>query len=70
MVRAVWSSPARAAIAPMQDLLGLGSAARMNTPGTLGGNWTWRLPPGALTARLAGRLALLTGAAGRAPADA
>jgi 4-alpha-glucanotransferase len=28
---------------PMQDVLGLGSEARMNTPGTLGGNWTWRL---------------------------
>jgi 4-alpha-glucanotransferase len=27
----------------MQDVLGLGSEARMNTPGTLGGNWTWRL---------------------------
>ncbi|MBI2683808.1 MAG: 4-alpha-glucanotransferase [Actinobacteria bacterium] len=36
-------------VIPMQDILGLGSDARMNFPGTLGGNWSWRLPAGALT---------------------
>jgi len=43
MIRAVWSSVANIAIAPMQDLLGLGSEARMNLPGTSQGNWEWRL---------------------------
>ena len=43
MIRAVWSSVANLAIAPVQDLLGLGSEARMNLPGTAEGNWEWRL---------------------------
>ncbi|MNY59355.1 4-alpha-glucanotransferase [compost metagenome] len=34
---------------PLQDLLGLGSEARMNTPGTMGGNWAWRFAEGDLT---------------------
>jgi len=42
-------SPCRAVIVPMQDLLGLDSAARLNTPGTAEGNWGWRLLPDALT---------------------
>lgn len=37
-----WSSAAHTAIAPMQDVLGLDSAARMNTPGIAAGNWGWR----------------------------
>lgn len=41
--RAVLASPAIGAFAPAQDLLGLGSEARLNTPGTATGNWTWRL---------------------------
>jgi len=49
MLRAVWSSVANVAIAPIQDLLGLGTEARMNLPGTSQGNWEWRLTelPGA-----------------------
>ncbi len=48
------SSPARWAVVQMQDLLGLGSEARMNTPGTVGPqNWSWRLPDDALTKALA-----------------
>lgn len=43
LLRLALTSPARFAIAPMQDLLGLGSAARMNTPGIAEGNWAWRL---------------------------
>ena len=70
MTRLVWRSPARLAIAPMQDLLGLGTESRMNRPGTTEGNWRWRLEPDALTARLAGRLGTMTGAAGRAPEGA
>jgi 4-alpha-glucanotransferase len=49
MMRAIWGSVAALAIAPVQDLLGLGSDARMNTPGTSQGNWVWRCPPGRLT---------------------
>lgn len=50
MVRAVLSSVAQVAIAPMQDVLGLGSDARMNRPGVGEGNWRWRMLPGAFTA--------------------
>lgn len=42
MMRAAWSSVADLAIVPMQDLIGLGSEARMNTPSTIGDNWKWR----------------------------
>ncbi|HEX4046718.1 MAG TPA: 4-alpha-glucanotransferase [Elusimicrobiota bacterium] len=67
MTRLTWRSPARLAIAPMQDLLNLGSEARMNRPGSMEGNWRWRMEPGALTWSVAGRLGAMTGAAGRAP---
>jgi 4-alpha-glucanotransferase len=43
LTRAVWSSVAVYAIAPLQDLLGLGTEARMNFPSKLGGNWNWRV---------------------------
>jgi 4-alpha-glucanotransferase len=43
LMRLAWSSPAGLAIAPLQDLLNLGSSARMNLPGQPGGNWRWRL---------------------------
>ena len=56
-IRAVLASVAATAIVPAQDLLGLGSEARMNRPGTLAGNWGWRLGPGQLTADVARRLA-------------
>jgi 4-alpha-glucanotransferase len=42
VIEAAYASEARLAILPMQDLLGLGSEARMNTPGTTEGNWRWR----------------------------
>jgi 4-alpha-glucanotransferase len=60
MIRLAWGSPADTAIVPVQDLLGLGSAARMNRPGTAQGNWQWRLADGALDRRLAHRLAELS----------
>jgi len=47
------------AIFPVQDLLELGPEARMNTPSVPDGNWSWRLPEGALTAQLAAKLAAL-----------
>ncbi|MDQ2692520.1 MAG: 4-alpha-glucanotransferase, partial [Chloroflexota bacterium] len=43
LIRAVWSSVAVYAIAPMQDVLSLGTEARMNYPSRLGGNWEWRM---------------------------
>jgi 4-alpha-glucanotransferase len=56
MMRALFASIARAAIVPMQDVLGLGSESRMNKPGTLGGNWRWRMRPAAFTADAQRRL--------------
>ncbi len=56
MIRLAYRSPARLAIVPAQDVLGLGSEARMNTPGRPEGNWGWRLRRGQLTAELAARL--------------
>jgi 4-alpha-glucanotransferase len=65
MVRAAQASVANLAILPVQDILGLGSEARMNQPATDTGNWTWRLPRGALTPDLAERLAVMTRTYGR-----
>jgi 4-alpha-glucanotransferase len=65
LLELTWSSVAALAIAPVQDVLGLGSEGRMNTPGTEVGNWSWRLEPDALTARLAARLRSLTERTGR-----
>jgi 4-alpha-glucanotransferase len=42
MMDMAYASPARLAVVPMQDLLGLGAGARLNTPGTVDGNWQWR----------------------------
>ena len=42
MIRLAVSSPARMAIIPLQDILELGSEARMNTPGVAFGNWKWK----------------------------
>jgi len=67
VIRLVLGSAARLALVPMQDVLGLGSEARMNTPGTPEGNWGWRLPAGALTEDLQRRLREVTLATGRAP---
>jgi 4-alpha-glucanotransferase len=67
-IRAAWDSVARLAIVPLQDVLGLGSEARMNIPSHLTGNWGWRFPAGALRPDLADRLAALTTVCDRAPA--
>jgi 4-alpha-glucanotransferase len=53
------------AVVPMQDILGLGAEARMNTPSTLGGNWAWRMAEGAFTSELARELARLSRLYGR-----
>ena len=65
LIRMALSTRARLAILPAQDLLGLGSDARMNHPGTARGNWRWRLEPGQLTEELGARLRAETAAAGR-----
>jgi len=59
-------TPAATAIYPLQDVLGLGSEARMNVPGREWGNWTWRFRWEQLTPSIERRLADLTAASGRA----
>jgi len=56
LIRAAWSSVAVFALAPLQDLLDLGTAARMNYPSHLGGNWEWRLSDRALNQELQSRV--------------
>jgi 4-alpha-glucanotransferase len=68
MIRLALASVADTAIIPLQDLLGLGTSARMNLPGTGVGNWTWRMTPGALTKEIEERLADMTRIYDRAPA--
>ena len=65
MIKLALDSPADIAIIPLQDILGLDSRARMNTPGTVGQNWMWRFDPDLLTPDLKKRLLNLTTAAGR-----
>ncbi len=66
-VRLACSSVANTAIAPLQDLLGLGSEARMNVPGVTDGNWGWRVPPGAFDRERAEKLLELIGMFDRLP---
>lgn len=65
MIRAAFASVADTVIIPMQDYLGLGSEARINTPSTLGGNWQWRMRSDAIGPELAGRIRELTVLYGR-----
>jgi 4-alpha-glucanotransferase len=65
MIRLALMSVADIAIVPVQDLLGLGSEARMNLPGAPKGNWAWRLREGALDRGVLGRFAHLTRLYGR-----
>ena len=65
LVRVAMTSVADLAMLPLQDLLGLDSAARMNTPGVVLGNWGWRVASGALTPDLAARFRRLAEIAGR-----
>ncbi|MGH2934256.1 MAG: 4-alpha-glucanotransferase [Gaiellaceae bacterium] len=60
LIEIAMRSRASLAIVPAQDVLGLGSDARMNRPGQPYGNWTWRLAPGQLTDELAQRLRAAT----------
>lgn len=68
VIRLAWSSVAFMALAPLQDVLDLGSEARMNFPGRASGNWGWRFTEGDLTpgrAERLGELTLLTARTGR-----
>ena len=65
MMRGIWASAARYTIVQMQDVLGLGSEGRINTPSTTGENWQWRATPGYLTQELAHRLYRMTKLYGR-----
>ncbi|HYE51480.1 MAG TPA: 4-alpha-glucanotransferase [Azospirillaceae bacterium] len=64
-VRFALNTSARYAIVPAQDILGLGTEARMNVPGRAEGNWTWRLAPGQLDEAVERRMRGLTEASGR-----
>ena len=60
MVELAMSTRAETCIIPLQDVLGLGSEARINTPGTSKGNWRWRLREGGLTGDVLAKLKHLT----------
>lgn len=68
-IRAAFASVADLAVIPMQDYLGLGSEARINTPSTLGNNWKWRMKKGSFTKELAGQIKDMTGLYGRLPKE-
>jgi 4-alpha-glucanotransferase len=55
-----WSSVAALAVAPLQDVLNLGTDTRMNRPGTANGNWRWRAPADLLSAPALESLRALT----------
>jgi len=67
LIRAALTSVADMALFPLQDALGLGTQACMNRPGTMQGNWVWRLQEDALTPALAERLRELASLYGRFP---
>ena len=67
LIRLAHASPAPIAMVQAQDVLGLGSEARMNVPGRAAGSWRWQMEPGALTPALARKLREVTAAAGRLP---
>ena len=69
LIRAAYTSVCDRAVVPMQDVLGLGSEARMNDPSRPGGNWAWRLPADGLRPELASRLRRLAMLTGRLPAS-
>ena len=66
-IRMLMASAARLVVTPVQDVLGLGSPARMNTPGKEQGNWTWRFTEDAFNHDGKNRLSHLTGLYQRRP---
>jgi 4-alpha-glucanotransferase len=69
LIRLAWSSGAALALTPFQDLLGLGSSARMNIPGRAEGQWRWRCPGNALHDSAWQRLREVTRTSGRLAGD-
>lgn len=67
MIRAAMNSPANLAVIPLQDVLGLGSEARMNVPSMDNGNWRWRFSADLLRSEWAEKLAVLAGVSDRLP---
>jgi 4-alpha-glucanotransferase len=67
LIRAAQGSPASFSVAPAQDVLGLGSEARLNTPSHPDGNYHWRMPFGTLTSEIAEKLANLAEVTDRLP---
>ncbi|VEP11996.1 4-alpha-glucanotransferase [Hyella patelloides LEGE 07179] len=67
LIRLAMSSVANTAIVPFQDVLGLGTDTKMNTPSTVEGNWEWRCRQEAFNPELSGRLKYLTYLYGRMP---
>jgi 4-alpha-glucanotransferase len=67
LIRLAQSSPASFSVVPLQDVLGLGSEARLNTPSTHTGNYHWRCNPDALKPELATKLAALAEVTDRLP---
>jgi len=67
MIRGCANSVAGMAVYPLQDVLGLGSEHRMNTPGVLGGNWGWRFTWEMISPETTRVLGLITAASGRGP---
>jgi 4-alpha-glucanotransferase len=66
LIRAAYGSVAERAVVPLQDILGLGSEARMNTPSKPADNWCWRAPANAWRLELAQRLKRMVELSGRA----
>ena len=67
LIRLAQSSPATLSVMPLQDVLGLGSDARLNVPSTATGNYHWRFQPGSLRPELAAKLAALAEVTDRLP---
>lgn len=65
LIRLAMMSVAKTVIIPLQDVLGLGEAARMNRPSVTNGNWKWRVSPDQLTPRIAQALAEMAAIYGR-----
>jgi len=66
LIRLALSSVGNQTLIPLQDVLGLGTEARMNVPSTAEGNWAWRYQPDDLTSEVRDRLKTLTETYGRA----
>jgi 4-alpha-glucanotransferase len=69
LICSAWASVAALAVAPLQDVLSMGTEARMNRPGVPTGNWAWRFRLSDFRGELIGRLADLTRVYNRIPAD-